>query len=95
MIGITNPASFDKADYLGYNITILKDKFRLMEVVLNRNGRANGLCPLLFDGAINNYTELPRADDKNAMQRVYEQITNKNNYKISMFISKINKIFNK
>jgi hypothetical protein len=59
MIGITNPYSFELPEYLGYDITNLKDKFRVLEIVLNRNGRANGLCPLLFDGAINAFKELP------------------------------------
>jgi hypothetical protein len=59
MIGITNPYSFEKPDYLGYDITTLKDRFRVIEIVLNRNGRANGLCPLLFNGAINKFEELP------------------------------------
>jgi hypothetical protein len=63
MLGITNPYSFEKPEYLNYDITTLKDKFRCLEVVLNRNGRANGLCPLLFDGAINAFKELPKPND--------------------------------
>jgi hypothetical protein len=78
MIGITNPHSFEKPDYLGYDITTLKDKFRCLEVVLNRNGRANGLCPLLFDGAINAFKELPRPDNPE-MEKVYTGVRERKN----------------
>lgn len=59
LIGITNPYVFEIKEYLGYDISVLKDCARFMEVVLNRNGRANGICPLYFDGAVDLYKELP------------------------------------
>lgn len=62
MIGITNPYSHELDEYLGYQINKggvgLKGNARFMEIVINRNGNANGICPLFFDGAINNYREL-------------------------------------
>jgi hypothetical protein len=78
MIGITNPYSFEKPEYLGYDITTLKDQFRVLEIVLNRNGRANGLCPVLFDGAINAFKELPLPNDPH-INSVYQGIKNKQN----------------
>lgn len=59
LFGLTNPYSFELSQYLGYNIDTLQDNFRVWEIVLARKGRANGLCPMLFNGAINQYTELP------------------------------------
>lgn len=59
MLGITNPHSYELSEYLGYNIRLLKSKARFVEVVINRNGNANGICPLLFEGAINSFKELP------------------------------------
>ena len=59
LFGLTNPYSFELSQYLGYNIDILQDNFRVWEIVLARKGRANGLCPMLFNGAVNQYTELP------------------------------------
>jgi len=59
MIGICNPNAYDVPQYLGYDITRLKGNIRFMEVVLNRDGEANGICPLLFNGAINSFKEAP------------------------------------
>lgn len=71
MIGITNPYSYEIPSYLGYDIQKLKGNFRVMEIVLNRNGQSNGLCPLYFDGAINNFKELPLPTDVLGMEKVY------------------------
>ena len=63
MIGICNPHSFELPQYLGYDISKWKGNLRFMEVVLNRNGNANGICPLIFNGAINNFIEAPAPND--------------------------------
>lgn len=73
LLGLTNPYSFDLPQYLGYDITQLKDRFRVLEIVLARKGRANGLCPLLFNGAINQYNELPLPSEPEIKQ-VYQYI---------------------
>lgn len=59
LLGVTNPNAFDLPEYLGYDISVMKDSFRVLEIVLARKGRANGLCPLYFNGAINSYIEIP------------------------------------
>lgn len=71
-IGIVNPWSFRLQSYsqFKYNVNRLRDHFRLIEIVLNRTGKANGLCPLYFDGAVNNFAELPRVNDA-GMEQVY------------------------
>ena len=51
MFGITNPFAFELPSYLGYDITKLKSNARFVEIVLNRHGQSNGICPLFFDGA--------------------------------------------
>lgn len=87
LIGITNPYVFEIKEYLGYDITILKDCARFMEVVLNRDGRANGICPLYFDGAVDLYKELPLPN---------ELLPNTQTTKISVIYNKIkqkNRIF--
>lgn len=76
LIGITNPYAFEVNESQGYNIKILKDRFRVLEIVLARKGRANGLCPLYFDGAINLYSELPLPNSPE-MQNIYEYIQGK------------------
>jgi hypothetical protein len=74
LLGITNPYSFGLPEYLGYNIQQLKDSFRVLEVVLARKGRANGLCPLYFNGAINLYNELPLPTDSENLKKVYNKL---------------------
>lgn len=59
LLGLTNPHAFELPQYLGYDINSLKDRFRVLEIVLARKGRANGLCPMFFNGAVNQYSELP------------------------------------
>ena len=76
LIGLTNPFSFGLPEYLGYNISTLKDSFRVMEIVLARKGKANGLCPLYFNGAINQYQELPLPNTPE-LNNVYKYIETK------------------
>ena len=72
MLGITNPYSFEIPEYLGYNIQKLKGNARFLEVVLNRNGQSNGICPLYFDGATNFFNELPLPSDVTGLDKVYK-----------------------
>lgn len=81
MIGITNPYSFELPEYLGYQTSILKGNFRVLEIVLNRNGQANGLCPLFFDGAINYYKEMPLPNENTKLQFFYERAKSLRNSK--------------
>lgn len=90
MIGITNPYSHEIPNYLGYDIQKLKGNFRVMEIVLNRNGQSNGLCPLFFDGAVNNFKELPLPDDVLGLEKVYEYLEFIRKKSTAFFISKIN-----
>lgn len=74
MIGVTNPHSFELPEYLGYDITRLKGNIRFMEIVVNRNGNANGIAPLIFKGAINRFWEAPLPNDSTGLNRVYEML---------------------
>lgn len=77
LIGLTNPFAFGLPEYMGYNINALRDSFRMMEIVLARKGKANGLCPLYFNGAINRYEELPLPNTAE-LNNVYDFIKRKN-----------------
>ena len=50
----------------------LKGNARFLEVVLNRNGQSNGICPLYFDGATNFFNELPLPSDVTGLDKVYK-----------------------
>lgn len=91
-LGITNPYAHELPEYYKYDITKLKNHFRLLEVVINRFGNSTGTIGLYFDGAVNYFAELPRPDDLSAMQRVYTmvaQLTEKTNKLFFIFINKI------
>lgn len=76
MMGITSPFSHDIKEYLGYDISKLKSHFRCLEIVLNRKGQSNGICPLYTDGAINYFSELPRPDNQRELEKIYNYINN-------------------
>lgn len=74
LIGITNPYSHELSEYLGYNILEFKSNIRFIEIVLNRDGNSNGICPLFFDGAVNDFRELPLPTDTQKLQEIYNYL---------------------
>lgn len=73
LFGLTNPNAFELTQYQGYDINILEDRFRMLEIVLARKGRANGLCPMFFNGAVNQYEELPLPKSRE-IESVYQYV---------------------
>ena len=74
MLGITNPYSHELSEYLGYDISRFKANIRFLEIALNRNGNSNGICPLFFDGAINDFNELPLPSETTKINAIYEYL---------------------
>lgn len=60
-----------------YDITKFKDKFRVLEVVLNRGGTCGDVVGLYFDGAVCEWAELPKPDNTVELQKVYNYINKK------------------
>lgn len=73
VLGLFSPYRFGNTEYFGYDITVLKDRIRFLEVITNRDGEMGGMIPLWFDGAVCDFKELPKADDKVAMDDVYNR----------------------
>lgn len=73
VLGLFSPARFGITEYFGYDISILKDHIRFLEVIVNRNGQMGGLLPLWFDGDVCDFEEMPKPDDKTAMTAVYNR----------------------
>lgn len=72
VIGLYSPFKYGIREYEGYDITKLRDNVRFMEVIEDRDYGANGqICPLYFDGAVSTFTELPRVQDKEGMDKMY------------------------
>lgn len=68
ILGLFSPFRHLIPDYDGYNIKFFKDNIRFLEILGGREGGAGAVCPLYFNGAVNFFDELPKADDKNLSQ---------------------------
>lgn len=86
VLGLFSPFRFSIKEYEGYDISKFKDNIRFLEMVVNRDGEMGGLCPLYFDGAVCQFEELPRPDDREKLQQVYNYIETLRN-------KKTNKVF--
>lgn len=93
MLGITNPYGAGKETSLGYDIKKFKGSFRCLEVVLNRKGQSNSICPLYFKGSVNYYKELPLPEDTEEMTKVYNFL--KKPSVIMMLFTKLNNYLKK
>lgn len=71
VLGLFSPFRFGITEYFGYDITLLKDHIRFLEVIVNRNGEMGGLLPLWFDGAVCDFKELPKPEDKPNIDALY------------------------
>ena len=72
-LGIFSPCKYELKAYFGYDISKLRDNCRFLEVLINRGGSPGGIIALYFDGAVNYFSELPRADDPK-IQSVYKSL---------------------
>ena len=76
ILGLFSPYRFQIEEHNGYDITTMKDNYRCLYVLKNRNGPSVA-TNLFFDGESNVFKELPAPDDTRRMERVYQSI-NKN-----------------
>jgi hypothetical protein len=73
ILGLFSPAVHEIKSYRGYDITRLKDNYRNLSLIRNRNGASNINVGLYFDGATNYFEELPRSDDFKNTPALYEK----------------------
>ena len=74
VLGLFSPFKFGLAEYEGYDIRKFKDNIRFLEVLISRDGELGGVCPLLFDGAVSAFKELPRPNEVNELNSIYEYL---------------------
>ena len=74
MLGITCPYSFELREYLKYDIVKLRGYARFLEVVLGRDGESNAILGMYFDGATGFYAPLPKYDNLQELNKVYQLI---------------------
>jgi replicative DNA helicase len=63
VIAIASPFYYGVSSCLGFDITRFKDRYRLIKILKNRNGKRNLLASFLFIGEVGAYYQLPNADE--------------------------------
>lgn len=79
VLGLFGPARHNIHSFNGYNISKLQDNFRSLEVLKNRIGSGFVEDSLYFDGAVNEFRELPSPDEMT--EEDYRYVINKRNNK--------------
>lgn len=60
----------------GYNIDILRDKFRSLLMLKNNLDSMAPRLGLYFDGGVGTFSELPSITDEKALQEIYTKVLN-------------------
>lgn len=91
LLGVFSPFKFELPEYLGYDITALKNNVRFLEVILNRGGNSGGIVALFFDGAVCEFRELPLPNDQR-INDIYSYCRNlRKKAKLFLLLSKFKK----
>ena len=72
VLAVFNPSRYDIKTFYGYNTSLLKNRFRSLSILKNRDGDAEQMLGMGFIGQTGMFFELPRAEDMN--QEQYERI---------------------
>lgn len=75
ILGLFAPARYNIEEHGGYDILHLKDNYRSMKILKDRDGSSNGIIPLFFNGAADIFKELPNPQDQAGMHSVYQEIS--------------------
>lgn len=77
LIGLFSPYKYGITTYEGYDITRFKNNIRFLLIIEDRdNGGGGQICPLLFDGAVSNFCELPLPNNKTEIEKVLKYVEN-------------------
>lgn len=87
VLGLFSPFRFAIKEYEGYDISKFKDNIRFLEMIVNRDGEMGGLCPLFFDGAVCQFEELPKPDNKSELAKIYNYLNHIRNVQAKLFFN--------
>lgn len=73
-LGLFSPARYKIENHNGYNILKLANNYRSLNIMKSRDGIADKKIGLFFNGAVDNFKELPDSKDEVLMQQVYKYI---------------------
>jgi hypothetical protein len=79
VIALFAPDRYGIQNHNGYNIRILRDRYRSLSILKDRDGVSNMKLPLFFNGAVDFFKELPKPDDLENIRKVYEYVSELNN----------------
>ena len=63
ILALFSPKRYDMEKYKGYDIIKLKDRFRAMHLLKNRDGEADKFIGLDFVGQVGHFSELPTLEE--------------------------------
>jgi len=79
IFGLFSPFRHHIPEYEGYDIKFFKDNIRFLEILGGRSGGAGTICALYFNGAVNYFKELPKADQSSEIEKVKQIVINNRN----------------
>lgn len=75
VLGLFSPFKYGLTEYEKYDITRFKNNIRFLLVIEDRDNGAGGqVCPLLFDGEVSNFCELPLPDNKREIESALQYV---------------------
>jgi len=80
MLGLFAPFRYKFTKYHGYDLNTLRDQYRELSILINRNGSGNQAVDLFFNGASNVFVELPDPLKLSEVQVMYEYANNIRKY---------------
>jgi hypothetical protein len=80
-MGLFAPDRYKIEMHNGHDIKFLRDRYRQLSILKDRDGEANKRVPLFFNGAIDLFKELPRLDNAQGMRALKEHIIELNKNK--------------
>lgn len=78
MLGLFNPERYGITSHNGYDLNLLKSRYRSLSILKDREGVADKKVPLFFNGAVDFFKELPRNDDTASLAIVHAHVAQLN-----------------
>jgi len=76
ILSLFSPRRYEIPNFRGYNIAKLKDRFRSISVLKNRDGAADIRIGLQFVGEVGHFQEIPKAKDFEQNGTLYDEVVN-------------------
>lgn len=76
VFGLFAPDRYQIEECDNYRVDVMQDHFRVLLILKSRDGESNVRTPLFFDGATNYFKEMPRVENSNEVEKVYQYVQN-------------------